>query len=522
MGEQETGKTRRAATAKRTVIAAATPSASGTQNEATARMRVRRQRLSGDTLGQPAVTLPTIPATRMPDATQSGYSELGAYRAEDAAAAWYGGYQNAYNEAPADSAWAEAEAATGLPQAGWNGVGYEQYGVYAEETSDPGDVPLIEPALTLTPVRRRSDTEARALVTRPPTTLNVRERRARVRALHALGVVFIPGRKLTRRVVPWAMRERVAQGVETSSGLLRRHKSLLVALVALTIVSGAIATATGTFSALGAWANPNWAVTNGSHIAPTPTPPPAPDILDAWHYVNKYGFDWPRNPQQISGAEFDRMVFMLPYAYSATAAYDHRYGASMEPEMVLFWTHAEGIGAHINYSNCANNSPRAGQNYFTDIENCPQSSFWQLGYGNQFSVIYVLKNAFRDTHGDPNDTKLVQQVGQWVLNYDQSQGTVPACGGYSCTFPALTIDQIMGGINETTGVKTADNWWASVLSRDPAINVYMVAHALTFFNHAATLNWVGCYYYEPCWGYESNSLGDVLSSWGNLKRAAHL
>ena len=213
---------------------------------------------------------------------------------------------------------------------------------------------------------------------------------------------------------------------------------------------------------------------------------------------------------------------MLPYAYSATAAYDHRYGASIEPEMLLWWTHSEGIDGHINYSNCANHAPIAGQNYFTNIQNCPQANFWQLGFGNQFSVIYVLKNAFRDTHGDPNNTKLVQQVGQWVLNYDMSQGTVPKCGGYSCTFPAMTIDQIMSGINETTGVETTDNWWASVLSRDPAINVYMIAHALTFFNHAATRTWIGCYYYEPCWGYESNNLGDVLSSWNSLKKAAHL
>jgi hypothetical protein len=86
----------------------------------------------------------------------------------------------------------------------------------------------------------------------------------------------------------------------------------------------------------------------------------------------------------------------------------------------------------------------------------------------------------------------------------------------------MTIDQIMGGINETTGVETADNWWASVLSRDPAINIYMIAHALTFFNHDATRTWIGCYYYEPCWGYESNNLGDILSSWASLKKAAHI
>jgi hypothetical protein len=238
--------------------------------------------------------------------------------------------------------------------------------------------------------------------------------------------------------------------------------------------------------------------------------------------VAKYGFDYPGNSQPVSGAEFSRLVYMLPFAYSATAAFDRRYNASIEPEMLLWWTHSEGIDGHINYSNCANHAPIAGQDYFSNIQNCPQANFWQLGFGNQFSVIYVLKNAFRDTHGDPNDTKLVQQVGQWVLDYDNSQGTVPKCGGYSCTFPAMTIDQIMSGINETTGVETADNWWASVLSRDPAINVYMIAQALTFFNHEATRTWIGCYYYEPCWGYESNNLGAILASWTALKKAAHI
>jgi hypothetical protein len=213
------------------------------------------------------------------------------------------------------------------------------------------------------------------------------------------------------------------------------------------------------------------------------------------------------------------MIFMLPYAYRATAAYDLRYHNSIEPEMLVWWTHAEGIGARINYSNCAN---EAANSYFVDIGNCDQSNFWQLGYGNQFSVIYVLKNAFTDMYGNPNNAALVQKVGQWVLNFDRQQGTVPACGGYSCTFPRMTIDQIMSGIDETSGVVNADNWWASVLSRDPAINCYMLAQALSFFNHAATLNWVGCYYYEPCWGYESNSLGDILAAWPGLRQAAHM
>lgn len=258
----------------------------------------------------------------------------------------------------------------------------------------------------------------------------------------------------------------------------------------------------------------------GAGPAPTPTPRPAPDFLDAGHYVSVYGFDYPRNIQPLPADERERLVIMLPFALKAAAAYDARYYARIEPEMLLWWTHSEGIGARINYSNCANYAPRAGTNYFSNIENCPHASFWQLGYGNQFSVIYVLKDAFRDLHGDPNNARLVQQVGQWVLDYDRSQGTVPACGGYSCTFPARTIDQIMAGTRQTTSSVTEDNWWASVLSRDPAINCYMIAHALTFFNHEATRKWVGCYYAEPCWGTESDRLGDILAAWPSLRQAA--
>jgi len=248
----------------------------------------------------------------------------------------------------------------------------------------------------------------------------------------------------------------------------------------------------------------------------------APESLDAQHYINKYGFDKPNAPTAIGSDERARLAVMLPAAIKAAAAYDARYKKSIEPQLLVFWTHAEGIRGRINYSNCANYPPRAGYTYFSNIQNCPHASFWQLGYGNQFSVIYVLKNAFTDLYGNPNDTSVVQKVGQGVLDYDRSQGTVPTCGGYSCTFPARTIDSIMSGIDTTTGVQTADNWWASVLSRDPAINCYMIAHALTYFDHNATRNWIGCYYAEPCWGNESNRLGDILSAWPALRRAAHL
>lgn len=344
-----------------------------------------------------------------------------------------------------------------------------------------------------------------------------------------LSRMLIPGRPWTRHV-----ERRLAlltgeaetsaawrkQGLVVARALARRRG--LLGLMALVLMATTILVNTAGSGTSATWTVTAWRVLSGAGPAPTPMPPPAPDSTAAGHYVAKYGFDWPRNPQPIPSGEFQRLATMLPYAYKATAMFDRRYGASIEPQLVVWWTHAEGIGARINFSNCANYGTRPGTNYFTDIENCPHASFWQLGYGNQFSMIYVLKNAFTDLYGNPNDTQVVQRVGQAVLNYDQQQGTVPPCGGYACTFPALTIDQIMAGVNETTGVVTADNWWASVLSRDPAINSYMIAQALTFFSHAATANWVGCYYAEPCWGNESDRLGDILSAWPALRAAAGL
>ncbi len=337
---------------------------------------------------------------------------------------------------------------------------------------------------------------------------------------HPFEVLLVPGRNLGHHMPP-NLRYQVNRAMYQLE-VVRRNKTLLVVLALVVVLTSTLVAVSNTSQVLNDLNQTAWETVSGEAPAPTPTPPPAPDITAAGHYVDKYGFDWPVNPQTLPAGERQRILFMLPFAYQAAAAYDRRYHNSIEPELLVWWTHAEGIAANINYSNCANNGSRPGTTYFTDIENCPDAGFWQLGYGNQFSVIYVLKNAFTDMHGDPNNTALVQKVGQWVLDYDRQQGTVPLCGGYSCTFPKMTIDQIMSGIDETPGVETADNWWASVLSRDPAINCYMIAQALSFFNHAATLNWVGCYYYEPCWGYESNSLGDILSAWPGLRAADHL
>ena len=379
--------------------------------------------------------------------------------------------------------------------------------------ADP-DAPLefaSTPGNALAPLSAPRSAPLAPLARRTPT---------RSRALETLGGVFIPGRNLTRRLIPLSVRRRLARPTIRTLEYVQRRRVALIALLLMALATGLLVNVTGLSRAASLLSGSAWRTSAGA--TPLPTALIAPDTLDAGHYVNKYGFDWPGSPQAIPGDEWNRLAYMLPFAILGANAADRKYNVSIEPEMVVWWTHAEGIGGRINYSNCANQGTRPGTNYFTDIENCNHSSFWQLGYGNQFSVIFVLKDAFSALYGDPNNAQQVQKVGQAVLNYDASQGTQPACGGYSCTFPAMTIDQIVSGINEDTGMVTADNWWASVLSRDPAINCYMIAYALQFFNHAATRNWVGCYYYEPCWGYESNRLGDILAAWPGLRKAAGL
>ena len=249
-----------------------------------------------------------------------------------------------------------------------------------------------------------------------------------------------------------------------------------------------------------------------------PTLPPSLNTTELGHFLSKYGFDPPGNIRPLAKDEQQRLTVMLPYALAATARYDARYQAQVEPELLLWWTHAEGIGARINYSNCANEAPPAGQSFFSAVMNCDRPDFWQLGYGNQFGNIWVLKEAFTQMHGDPNDPALVQRVGQAVLESDRSRDTVPTCGGYSCTFPAMTIDQIMVDVHwhASDHQETASNWWASVLSRDPGINSYMLALALSSFSHEQTRTWIGCYYDEPCWQHESDALGQILNAWTSL------
>jgi len=321
------------------------------------------------------------------------------------------------------------------------------------------------------------------------------------------GVMIIPGKK-----------DREAGSKVRLAGRVQLVV-LLCALMALALglIFGGVLKNGSTLVAGQFTARPGGSVSIAQAPQGGPTLPPDLNTTDINYYITKYGFDPPKSVKPLPSDELARLQQMLPYALSATARYDARYQGQVEPEMLLWWTHAEEIGARINYSDCANEAPPSGS-YFVSIANCDRPDFWQLGYGNQFGNIWVLKDAFSDMHGDPNNAALVQDVGQAVLAFDASQQTTPACGGYSCTFPTMTIDQIMADVHwhASDHKETISNWWASVLSRDPGINSYMLALALSSFSHAQTQNWVGCYYQEPCWQYESDSMWQVLANWKAL------
>jgi hypothetical protein len=353
-----------------------------------------------------------------------------------------------------------------------------------------------------------------------PSVLRVRQP-GRIRRLtqRVAGTILIP---TTRSLLPRPARVVLGR-LGGALAAITRRPTLASAVVLSALLIGFLLDVTGAAQQAGLFSANAWQAIAGalpSTNAIVSGQMSAPPNYDIQHYMDKYGFFRPGPATAIAADEAARLTQMLPAATRAAAAYDQRYNKSIEPQMLLYWTHSEGIRARINYSDCANENTPGGTSYFTYIANCDHASFWQLGYGNQFGVIYVLRNAFTDLYGDPNDTQLVAKVGQGVLDFDKQAGTTPACGGYSCTFPAKTIDDILSGVNLRTGVVAEGNWWASVLSRDPAINCYMIAHALTYFSHEATRNWVGCYYATPCWQRNSDRLGDILAAWPNLIKAA--
>jgi hypothetical protein len=244
--------------------------------------------------------------------------------------------------------------------------------------------------------------------------------------------------------------------------------------------------------------------------------PQANETTASATYAAQYGF-FAAHVGTIAADELARLAVLVPFARVAASRVNSRYGAHLQPELVLWWTHAEGIRGRINYSNCANEKDQ----YFTHIHNCDHPSFWQLGAaGDQFSYVVYLREAVEDMYGvgASDNTALIQQLGQHVLNFDSETGTTPHCGGYSCAFPSTTVVALMQGV--TTDHQTDANWYASVLMRDPGVGAWMTARALRNFSRDQTRGWVGCYYAASCWQRLSDRLGDVLAAWPGLVRTA--
>ncbi len=263
--------------------------------------------------------------------------------------------------------------------------------------------------------------------------------------------------------------------------------------------------ATDTFT--GHWTQP----------ASTSDVPPAVESTALSVYAGQYGFFAPKAPVTIASDEMARLAVLVPYARVAAARVNSRYVAALQPEMVLWWTHADGIHAHVNYSNCANEQDQ----YFSHLHNCDKPWFWQLGaVADQFSYVVYLRSAVEDMYGPgaADNATLVQRLGQQVLDFDRHVGTTPTCGGYPCTFPTTTISALLQ--NVSLKAQTDANWYAAALMRDPGIGSWMTARALRNFSHAQTRDWVGCYYAASCWQRLSDRMGDILNAWPTLVQLA--
>ena len=217
------------------------------------------------------------------------------------------------------------------------------------------------------------------------------------------------------------------------------------------------------------------------------------------------------------------MAEIKPYAIQAAQAYNSIAGHDkVEPQMLVWWA-VYDTGGRINYNNCNDLGTPKGYNYYNWNTNCNNTWLWQLGYGAQFSHVKIMKEGFQKLYGDPNNAKVVQEVGQAILDFDETIPTAPPCGNYGCTFPSMSIDQILSGVvinkqgSPLNNPLPEDNWWASVLLRDPLLNAYNMADILTvdIINKNAVCSWRGNYC--TAWGAGmTNSLSQVVKMWDSI------
>ena len=233
-------------------------------------------------------------------------------------------------------------------------------------------------------------------------------------------------------------------------------------------------------------------------------------------YQNNYGFYNHTTPLWYNDfVEIDGNI--EPFLKEKALAKKYAPLVGVDPVLPVWWTYIE-TGApnakfdsyHYSYCGVASQETK----YRLDI-NCadPDWGGWQIGYGQQFTDIRepgLLATAFKVARGNPNDAEVVRKVGQNVLNKS----------GIKKTFPAMTINQVMNGVN--TYYKVDGNYWAYTLMRDPHISMYLLAKEMSWDinggkargqNYRQVMATWGAGYYDAHWGNFSNVLWDVLSLW---------
>src|SRR5690606_8376953 len=176
-----------------------------------------------------------------------------------------------------------------------------------------------------------------------------------------------------------------------------------------------------------------------------------------------------------------------------------------DPVLVVWWSFIETPVEPYTYNNCHNNYRDPDYVCTPEMINgrLVHADDWQIAYGQQFGTAYEhLTAAYEAVYGNPNDRQKVQQVIQDVISN----------AGLSLTAPStLTVDDIRNNAEHGE----SNRLWALLLSRDPAISVYLLSTALIFFNREEAFGSPGTYY-QTNWQNFSNALNDVIEAWGNV------
>jgi murein DD-endopeptidase MepM/ murein hydrolase activator NlpD len=225
---------------------------------------------------------------------------------------------------------------------------------------------------------------------------------------------------------------------------------------------------------------------------------------DMAEFQQKYGFPAPNGVGTV-----DISQYSANFAILRDLAAKYASTIPIEPEMIVWWSLAETAPPYdsYSYSNCMD------QTREVDL-NCPDPSSgrWQIGYGQQFAVFSLLKEAYTITHGTDTSAAAVQKIGQAVLQK----------AGISKTFPNYSLDRIIAGLSSSS--MTDMNYWGYTLMRDPALSMWLLGKALSWDTGAAasrgmtlrelSCTWTPYYCNEAVWQRYANIMNDVLLNWG--------